>query len=57
MEAPPTSALVVAEAKVLLQILPGALDARALVGNADEFVDGDVLGYGVERKYLLGSAS
>jgi len=41
---PPASPFVVPEAEVLFQILIVALDAPALVGDADEFVEGDVLG-------------
>ena len=52
----PTSALVVPEAEVLFQILVIALDTPALMGDADEFDDGDVSS-SVDRKYLLGSAS
>jgi hypothetical protein len=38
VEPPPTSALVVTEAEVLLQILVVALDAPALMGDTDELV-------------------
>lgn len=44
MEPPPPSALVMGEAEVLLLILVVALDAPAMIGDADECFDGDFLG-------------
>lgn len=44
MESPPTSAFVVPQSEFLLEILVVALDAPALLCDADEFVDSDVLG-------------
>jgi hypothetical protein len=39
MKTPPTSTLIVTQAEVLLQILVVALDASALMGNADQLID------------------
>ena len=44
VEPAPAAALVVAEAKVLLEVLVVALDTPALMSHADEFVEGRVLG-------------
>ena len=44
VEPPPAAPLVVSQPKVLLQILIVALDAPALIGDADQLVDGRVFG-------------
>jgi phage baseplate assembly protein gpV len=51
VEPPPTSTLVVAQAEVLLQILVVALDAPALMGNADLLVDRRVLRQGGQEVF------